>query len=48
MSDHNICVSCPHCHEFILISEIKCAIFRHVIYKHNGQQIDPAFFKRNL
>ena len=41
MTIKSFCVSCPHCFEFILISEINCAIFRHAIYKHNGLQIDP-------
>ena len=36
-----LCLSCPHCLEFILIAEINCAIFRHAVYKHNGEPIDP-------
>jgi hypothetical protein len=36
-----LCLSCPHCFEFILITEINCAIFRHAVYKHNGEPIDP-------
>jgi hypothetical protein len=36
-------VTCPHCLGDILIfnNEICCAIFRHGIYKHNGNQLDP-------
>lgn len=38
-----IIVKCPHCNEYIEISEkeINCSIFRHGIYKHNMKQIDP-------
>ena len=32
---------CPHCNEDVIISQVNCAIFRHGIYKHNLQQIDP-------
>jgi hypothetical protein len=36
-------VSCPHCMENIIIyeKEIKCAIFRHGVYKDTYKQIDP-------
>jgi hypothetical protein len=36
-------ISCPHCSSKILIfmNEIACAIFRHGVYKENGQQINP-------
>ncbi len=34
-------VECPHCKCLVQIAEINCAIFRHGIYKHNGQQINP-------
>ena len=37
----DIVVICPHCKDPILIQELNCGIFRHGIYKHNGQQIDP-------
>ena len=42
MSD-NIIVKCPHCELmiFVFINEFNCRIFRHGIYKHNMQQIDP-------
>ena len=38
-----ICIMCPHCKEliYILKSEINCNVFRHGIYKHNLQQMDP-------
>ena len=38
-----ICITCPHCKEliYILKSEINCNVFRHGIYKHNLQQMDP-------
>jgi hypothetical protein len=38
-------VKCPHCNENIIIEQINCAIFRHGIYKHNLQQIDPHLNK---
>ena len=34
-------INCPYCNCLIEICEINCGIFRHAIYKHNGQQIDP-------
>jgi len=34
-------IKCPHCQEFIIILEINCGIFRHGVFKNNGQQIDP-------
>jgi hypothetical protein len=36
-------IFCPHCAEPILIyhSDINCAIFRHGVYKHNGEQMNP-------
>jgi hypothetical protein len=44
MSNNNkepIILQCPHCQEYVIILEINCAIFRHAIFKNNGQQIDP-------
>lgn len=34
-------IKCPHCNEYIIIDKIRCGIFRHAIYKHNGKQINP-------
>jgi hypothetical protein len=34
-------VICPHCKEYIIIKQLNCAIFRHGIFKENGNQIDP-------
>jgi hypothetical protein len=34
-------VVCPHCSNLIIIEKINCAIFRHGIFKENGNQIDP-------
>ena len=34
-------VECPHCHCQILIEAINCRIFRHAVYKHNGEPINP-------
>ena len=45
--NHNcLIVHCPHCHESIIIEQINCRIFRHGVYKSNGQQIDPHSTKR--
>jgi len=38
-------LKCPHCNEDVIIEKINCAIFRHGIYKHNLQQIDPHLNK---
>ena len=45
--DENIIVKCPHCELmiFVFINEFNCRIFRHGIYKHNLQQIDPHLAK---
>lgn len=34
---------CPHCYEFIQVykNETNCCIFRHAVYKHNMEQINP-------
>lgn len=34
---------CPSCYTDIIVfsNEINCGIFRHGIYKHNYEQIDP-------
>lgn len=34
-------VTCPHCQCSVIIEEINCQIFRHGIYKSNGEQMDP-------
>ena len=35
--------NCPHCSEEIIvkISELNCRIFRHGVYKHNYEQVNP-------
>jgi hypothetical protein len=35
--------SCPHCGGEILVidGDIACGIFRHGVFKHNGEQIPP-------
>ena len=42
-NDKTFVFECPHCNEQIQVLEIElaCCIFRHAIYKHNYQQIDP-------
>lgn len=34
-------VTCPHCHEYVLIEEINCAIFRHGVLKDGLNQMNP-------
>jgi hypothetical protein len=34
-------VICLHCNEFIIIEKLNCGIFRHGIFKENGEQIPP-------
>ena len=40
---NTIVTECPHCGDTILIDtkDINCRIFRHAVYKHNTQPIDP-------
>jgi hypothetical protein len=33
-------ILCPHCNDYIIITELNCGIFRHAVYK-NGDQVDP-------
>lgn len=37
----NYTVVCPHCREYVWIEETRCAIFRHGVFKHNGEQMPP-------
>jgi|TARA_B110000467_G_C17858469_1_gene233561 hypothetical protein len=41
-------LNCPHCKEFVQIfkKDIKCAIFRHGIYKQNMKQMNPHAKKK--
>jgi hypothetical protein len=34
-------VTCPHCKDPVIISQLNCRIFRHGAYRHNGAQINP-------
>jgi hypothetical protein len=34
-------VVCPHCKYFVWIDAINCRIFRHAVYKANGEPINP-------
>ena len=40
-------IICPHCNEFIIIEKLNCGIFRHGIFKENGQQIPPHSSKEH-
>ena len=43
MNDDLLHFICPHCSDIIQIDpkELNCRIFRHAVFKHNGQQLDP-------
>jgi hypothetical protein len=41
MNQTDFVVTCPHCRDPILISEINCQIFRHGTLIESGQQMDP-------
>jgi hypothetical protein len=43
----DIIIFCPHCKEVILIEKLNCRIFRHGIFKENGQQIPPHSSKED-
>ncbi len=34
-------IICPNCNDFVIIQELNCCIFRHGVFTHNGNQIDP-------
>jgi hypothetical protein len=38
---------CPHCQDDIIVflNEIFCKIFRHAIFKHNFEQVNPHLSK---
>ena len=36
----DLVVMCPHCQELVLIEKLNCCIFRHGIFKQNGEQIN--------
>lgn len=38
-------VTCPHCNGNVIIEQINCAIFRHGVFKNNGEQINPHLSK---
>ncbi len=40
-------MKCPHCNEDIIVhkNELNCKIFRHGVYKHNFEQINPHLNK---
>ena len=39
--------NCPHCNTEIIVhnNDLKCQIFRHAVYKHNYEQVDPHMNK---
>ena len=38
---NDIIITCPHCHEPVMIEKLNCCIFRHGIIKTTGQQMNP-------
>ena len=40
-TEQNLIIECPHCKEYIIITELNCRIFRHGIVKTTGLQIEP-------
>jgi len=42
---NDILINCPHCNQYIIISEVNCGIFRHGTYKSNFQQIESHLSK---
>lgn len=34
-------ITCPNCHDVVIIEQINCGIFRHAILKKSGKQIHP-------
>jgi hypothetical protein len=34
-------VVCPHCHLFVWIEEVNCAIFRHGVFRDTHAQVPP-------
>jgi hypothetical protein len=47
MTEKEIILECPHCNGTIIVLEkqLNCKIFRHGIFKQNGEQIDPHLKK---
>lgn len=39
----DIILECPNCKDLFIVTnkDINCAIFRHAVYKHNMEPIDP-------
>jgi len=44
--ENNFVVKCPHCDNFILIEQLNCGIFRHVVTL-NFEQINPHASKED-
>jgi len=46
MNDNNketneFIITCPNCKDYIIIEKLNCGIFRHAIFKENGNQVHP-------
>ena len=46
-TQQDIIVTCPHCHDPVIIQQINCGIFRHGIFRHNNKQIPPHSSKQD-
>ena len=52
----HLIITCPNCNDFVLIEQLNCRIFRHGVFKNNGQNIQPhsnksicdSYIKNNL
>lgn len=36
-----ILITCPHCSQLVEIEQVNCSIFRHGVFKENGEQVHP-------
>ncbi len=41
-------ITCPHCNDYIIITELNCSIFRCGVYKRTNEQIDPHLSEKNV
>jgi len=46
--DKDIVIQCPHCKDYVLISELNCHVFRHAYFKNTHQQIPPHMPKEDI
>ncbi len=46
-TEDTLVLQCPHCFNYttVKLSELNCCIFRHAIFKHNNEPINPHLHK---